>query len=168
MLAIWAPGLSRRGWPDGMTSPESSSCSESSGGYAETIEVAGGWREMPEIYRTIKAALGPLVEEVLAHFSHTYSDGTSLYVIVLGRAEDDEEAVRTLETVWSSAMEAALASGAVISHHHGIGRARSSFLARQLGEGVCVLAAVKNALDPSGILHPGSLVPAPSRVETTA
>jgi alkyldihydroxyacetonephosphate synthase len=136
----------------------------SPGGYAETIEIAGSWREMPRIHRAMKEALAPLADEVLGHFSHTYSNGTSLYLIVLGRAADDGEAVERLQQVWSIAMEAALASNAVISHHHGLGRARMEYLARQLGEGVHVLDALKNALDPHSILHPGILTPVPSRM----
>ena len=47
--------------------------------------------------------------------------------------------------------------GAAISHHHGIGLNRSRFLADALGTGFEVLAAVKHALDPTGILNPGKL-----------
>jgi alkyldihydroxyacetonephosphate synthase len=130
------------------------------GGYAETIEVAHGWSEILRTYRSMKLALTPLADEVLAHFSHTYTDGTSLYLILLGRAADDSEAVQRLEAIWDVAMHTALTSGAVISHHHGVGRARAPFIADQLGEGTAVLARLKRALDPNCVLHPGSLVPA--------
>lgn len=129
------------------------------GGYAETIEVAAGWRGILPAYRALKAALAPLADAVLGHFSHTYTDGASLYLIVLGRAPDDAEAVRRLELVWSTAMETALSHGAVISHHHGVGQARAGYLEAQLGKGAALLATLKRALDPQGILHPGSLVP---------
>lgn len=129
------------------------------GGYAETIEVANGWTEILRTYRAMKLALTPLADEVLAHFSHTYTDGTSLYLILLGRAADDSEAIRRLEAIWDVAMRTALAGGAVISHHHGVGRARAPFLADQLGAGADVLAMLKRALDPGYTLHPGSLVP---------
>jgi alkyldihydroxyacetonephosphate synthase len=132
------------------------------GGYAETIEIANGWTEILATYRAMKLALAPLADEVLAHFSHTYTDGTSLYLILLGRAMNDSEAVRRLETIWDVAMRTALNEGAVISHHHGVGRARAPFLADQLKEGLTVLVQLKRALDPDYVLHPGSLVPAPT------
>ena len=57
-------------------------------------------------------------------------------------------------------MEAALELGAGISHHHGIGRVRRDFLARELGAGgVALLRAVKHALDPEDLLNPGVLIP---------
>jgi alkyldihydroxyacetonephosphate synthase len=135
---------------------------EETGGYAETIEVASNWRDAASTYRKLKSALTPLAEEVLAHFSHTYVDGTSLYLILLGHTRDDVEAVRCLENIWEVAMQTALDCGAVISHHHGIGRARAQFLGAQLAGGVQLLAALKRAIDPAFVLHPGSLVPSTS------
>jgi alkyldihydroxyacetonephosphate synthase len=137
------------------------------GGYAETIEVAHGWTGILGTYHSMKRALTPLADEVLAHFSHTYTDGTALYLIPLGRAKDDSEAIRRLEAIWDVAMRTALAAGAVISHHHGVGRVRAPFLADQLGEGEAALAKLKRALDPSCVLHPGSLVPTNRDVVTS-
>jgi alkyldihydroxyacetonephosphate synthase len=134
----------------------------SPGGFAETIEVSGGWREIEEVYRSMKEVLRPLADELLGHFSHTYTNGTSLYLILLGRAADDAAAVERLERIWDVAMESALATGAVISHHHGVGQARARFLARQPGTSLELLAALKRALDPAGLLHPGALGLRPS------
>ena len=50
-----------------------------------------------------------------------------------------------------------LANGGALSHHHGIGLNRSRFVAEALGQGFDVLQAVKDALDPHGILNPGKL-----------
>ncbi len=50
-----------------------------------------------------------------------------------------------------------MAAGGAISHHHGIGLNRARFLRPALGSGFDVLAAVKDALDPRGILNPGKL-----------
>lgn len=127
------------------------------GGYAETIEVAHGWRDIVGTHTAMRQALAPLADEVLGHFSHAYADGTSLYVIVTGHAADDGEAVARIEAIWDAAMTVALEHGAVISHHHGIGRARAPYLRDQLGAGHDVLRRVKAALDPAGTLHPESL-----------
>ena len=105
----------------------------------------------------MKEALRPLADDLLGHFSHTYTNGTSLYLILLGRAADDAAAIERLERIWDVAMESALATGAVISHHHGVGRARGRFLARQPGTSLELLAAIKRSLDPAGLLHPGAL-----------
>lgn len=127
------------------------------GGYAETIEVAHTWRNIGQLHTAMKQALEPLADEVLAHFSHVYDQGTSMYVILLGRAEDDAAAVARLEKIWATAMDVCLAAGAELSHHHGGGLARSPYTARSLGSAHLVLRKLKAALDPAGILNPGKL-----------
>src|SRR5205807_6698 len=46
-----------------------------------------------------------------------------------------------------------------IAHHHGIGRLRTRWMERELGGGLAVLRALKQALDPKGIMNPGVLIP---------
>jgi alkyldihydroxyacetonephosphate synthase len=134
---------------------------DSEGGYAETIEVAGTWAQISVIYFSMKDALRPIVDQVFGHFSHAYSDGISLYLIVRGNVGDDRDAVKILERVWDSAMETALETGAVISHHHGIGRVRAAYLERYLGAGAMgLLTTLKRGFDPTTLFHPGSLVTA--------
>jgi alkyldihydroxyacetonephosphate synthase len=122
---------------------------------AETIEVAHFWDRILETYRASKEALKPLATHVLGHFSHVYPQGTSLYLILLGNAEDDAGAEAHLLRIWDTAMRVSLETGAVISHHHGIGIARQPYLRDNLGSMAMVLDRVKAALDPSGIMNPG-------------
>jgi alkyldihydroxyacetonephosphate synthase len=68
----------------------------------------------------------------------------------------------TYRECWRRTLEATLAGGGGIAHHHGIGRVRRAFLPAEVGEtGVAVLRAVKRALDPDGLLNPGVLLPDP-------
>lgn len=127
------------------------------GGYAETIEVAHLWSGIENLYGSLVAALAPMADEVLGHFSHVYRQGVSLYVILLGVAPDNAEAARRLESIWRIAMETTLAAGGEISHHHGAGLARQQFVARALGSQHDLLRRLKAALDPAGLLNPGHL-----------
>lgn len=127
------------------------------GGYAETIEVAHVWSDIEGLHAALKSALAPYADEVLAHFSHVYTQGTSMYLILFGRAADDAEAVARLETIWQVAMDVCLEHGAELSHHHGGGLARSPYTRRSLGSAHLVLRRLKAALDPAGILNPGKL-----------
>lgn len=127
------------------------------GGYAETVEVAHNWSGIAGLYHALKKTLTPLADEVLAHFSHVYPQGTSMYVILLGRAADDRAAVERLRAIWTSAMQVCLDHGAELSHHHGGGLARSDYAERSLGSAHLVLRRLKTALDPAGILNPGKL-----------
>ncbi len=127
------------------------------GGLAETIEVAHFWGSIFELYQALKENLTPLVSEALGHFSHAYSQGVSLYLILLGDEPDAAAAEARLEEIWDTAMGVALDHGAAISHHHGIGLARQPYLRQALGPGHAVLERIKDALDPQGILNPGKL-----------
>jgi alkyldihydroxyacetonephosphate synthase len=130
---------------------------DTNGGYAETIEVAHYWSEIEGLYHALKEALAPLADEVLVHFSHVYPQGTSMYVILLGRTTDDSAAVERIERIWSTTMAICLDRGAELSHHHGGGLARSPYAERALGSAHQLLRALKTALDPRGILNPGKL-----------
>nr|WTB28563.1 FAD-binding oxidoreductase [Streptomyces sp. NBC_00830] len=129
----------------------------SPGGFAETIEVAHTWRHIEGLYDAMKTALAPFADEVLAHFSHVYTQGTSMYLILLGRAPDDAAATERLEKIWATAMAICLEQGAELSHHHGGGLARSPYARRSLGSAHVVLRKLKHALDPDAILNPGKL-----------
>lgn len=127
------------------------------GGYAETIEVADFWGGIYETYQVLKSSLKPYAQDVLGHFSHVYTQGTSLYMILLGQADDDETAQVNLEAIWRTSMCICLERNIILSHHHGIGLARSPFIEEALGSSFSLLVRVKEALDPIGILNPGKL-----------
>jgi FAD/FMN-containing dehydrogenase len=44
-------------------------------------------------------------------------------------------------------------------HHHGIGKYRTRWTAQEHGSGLELLRRVKNALDPNGIMNPGTIFP---------
>jgi len=127
------------------------------GGIAETIEVAHYWSGIEPLYLDLKRALAPLADEVNAHWSHVYTQGTSMYLILYGQLADDEAACRRLEEIWATTMALCLEHGAELSHHHGGGLIRSPYAARALGTAHLVLQKVKQGLDPAGILNPGKL-----------
>jgi alkyldihydroxyacetonephosphate synthase len=130
----------------------------SGGLVVDTMEVTGRWADVPRIYdATIAALLG--VEGTLAasaHLSHSYTDGACLYFTFAGKPEADaKDAYYT--ALWDAGQHAAMANGATLSHHHGVGISRARFVRTALGSGLDVLASLKTALDPHGILNPGKL-----------
>lgn len=140
------------------------------GAFNDTLEVAAPWSNLEHVYHSVRHALGDDAL-VMAHFSHAYPDGSSIYFTFASAGRDDLEAERVYDRIWQKGLRAALDAGATLSHHHGIGRSKTSFLDEALGGGAAVLSRVLRAWDPSGILNPGCLLPtreisAPSRRET--
>ena len=130
----------------------------SRGFVVDTMEVSAPWRAVPGVYAAVTTALRAVEHTVAAsaHQSHSYTDGACLYFTFAGRPPADERETY-YRAVWDAGQRAALGAGASLAHHHGVGLNRSRFAAEALGSGLGVLAAVKTALDPHGILNPGKL-----------
>lgn len=128
------------------------------GGIADTIEISMLWRDLRSVYEATTGALSAHTSEVLAHFSHVYPSGTSLYIIFFSEATDDDEAEELYFEAWTDVMNAAIASGASISHHHGIGLMRTGWMEKEHGRGLELIKILKESLDPARILNPGKLI----------
>lgn len=128
----------------------------------DTIEVAAGWAAIARIHAAVceqvPAAVGAL-RSISGHASHGYPHGTNLYfTFVAERAADADAAEVVYRRVWETVMRITLAEGGTISHHHGIGRLRVPWVAADLGSAHRVLVAVKQAIDPGGVMNPGVLL----------
>ena len=129
----------------------------------DTMEVTGPWSRLDEIYRSTTAAIAAVdgVLAVSAHQSHAYTDGACLYFTFGAKPADDAKDQLYL-AAWDAGTRAVLAHGGSLSHHHGVGLNRSRFMPEALNGGFHVLHAMKQALDPNGILNPGKLgLPSP-------
>lgn len=124
---------------------------------ADTVEIAACWQALPVIYRSAVDRLiaVPGTIAASAHESHAYTDGGCLYFTFAGRPEGAPEAY--YRAAFDAVMAATTDAGGAISHHHGIGMNRARYMSNYLGAGLDVLAELKRALDPQGILNPGKL-----------
>ncbi|MDX1657332.1 MAG: FAD-binding oxidoreductase [Nitriliruptorales bacterium] len=135
----------------------------------DTIEVATVWSNLLPLYTSMKTAMSDHVDLVLAHISHCYPAGASIYFTVGAINDGDEDqALERYDAVWDAAMRSCLDAGGTISHHHGVGLARAPYLAAELGEtGFDVLWRLRAALDPDGRMNPGKLgLPGGTRART--
>ncbi|MGH3442303.1 MAG: FAD-binding oxidoreductase [Nitriliruptorales bacterium] len=125
----------------------------------DTMEVATVWSRLPSLYEAVRDALAAHSDLVLAHASHVYPEGAAIYFTFGAAAGGDEDAaLARYDAAWDAGQRAALAAGGTISHHHGVGLLRVPWLREELGDGgYAVLTAVKAALDPGGMLNPGTL-----------
>jgi alkyldihydroxyacetonephosphate synthase len=132
---------------------------------AETLETATTWNRLIGLHDAVTRALQESLGErgtpplVGCHVSHLYPAGASLYFTFMARALPGEELDQ-----WRAAKEAAsraiVENGGTITHHHAIGRDHLPWMRDEIGElGIELLRAVKERLDPRGIMNPGKLIP---------
>jgi len=126
---------------------------EPPGAYLDTIELAAPWTVLPELHARVKTAIavGGLA---LCHFSHAYQQGCCAYFSFGGSSDTEEEARMAYGRAWEGAMTAALELGATLSHHHGVGQVRARWVADEMGGWMNVWRAVRDGLDPEGIMNP--------------
>jgi len=129
----------------------------------DTVETATTWENLPTLYHhlttTIQQAIAATGSKalVLTHLSHVYREGASLYVTLLAKARRGHE-LEQWQAIKSAATACIMAHGGALSHHHGIGYDHAAWLAQEQSQtGVAALMAVKQSLDPQGIMNPAKL-----------
>ncbi len=128
------------------------------GAFIDTMEVAATWSRLWPMYQAVREALARHVF-VMAHFSHAYPEGGSIYFTFAGAASSDEAALKRYDETWRSALRAVVDAGGTLSHHHGVGRSKAPMMLREQGAAIDLVRGIKRSLDPRGILNPGSLIP---------
>ncbi len=135
------------------------------GAMVETLETSHTWTRLRDLHGAVGGAIRETLEGggtpglVFCHLSHAYADGASLYFTFISRARRGAE-VEQWQEVKRAASDAIVASGATITHHHAVGRDHAPYMQAEIGEvGLDVLRAVKDRLDPAGIMNPGKLTP---------
>jgi glycolate oxidase len=119
---------------------------------SEDISVPRG--AFPEMMRRIRA-ISARHRLPIPVFGHA-GDG-NLHPAVLCDLKDPDQAERAGRAVADLFTEA-LAVGGTLSGEHGIGITKRPFLEQALGAaGVATLKAIKQSLDPKGILNPGKI-----------
>ena len=97
---------------------------------------------------------------VLAHLSHVYADGASIYVTyAFRRAPTPQETLARWQKLKASASHVIVAQRGTISHQHGVGVDHAPYLIAEKGAlGVLAIQESLRALDPDGVMNPGKLV----------
>ncbi len=134
------------------------------GAMVETLETSHTWSRLGELHRAVAAAIGGALDAegtpglVWCHLSHAYADGASLYFTFISRSRRGAE-LEQWGAVKRAACEAIVSCGGTITHHHAVGRDHAPYMEAEVGRtGLDVLRAVKEQLDPTGIMNPGKLI----------
>jgi alkyldihydroxyacetonephosphate synthase len=135
------------------------------GAIVETLETSHTWSRLGPLHDAVATAIHTSLADqgtpglAFCHLSHAYADGASLYFTFIARAERGGE-LEQWAAVKRAASEAIVATGGTITHHHAVGRDHAPYMEAEVGSaGLEVLRAVKERLDPAGIMNPGKLIP---------
>jgi alkyldihydroxyacetonephosphate synthase len=131
----------------------------------ETLETAHTWTRLQELHDEVRAAIGAALATqgtpgiVMCHLSHVYRDGASLYFTFIAPRRPEAE-LEQWRLAKAAASDAIVEAGATITHHHGVGRDHVPYMRAEVGDvGIEALRAVKERLDPAGIMNPAKLLP---------
>jgi len=132
-----------------------------------TTEVSVDWSRVVELYESVmlrvraEFAHADDLTMLGAHSSHSYQTGTNLYFVydyTIG-CDPRDEITQYHEPLNAIVVEEALRLGGSMVHHHGIGKYRTPWTAEEHGSALELLVRVKKALDPHGIMNPGTIFP---------
>ncbi|BDB99695.1 FAD-binding oxidoreductase [Saccharolobus caldissimus] len=127
----------------------------SSGLWNDTLDLAGSWSVLSEIYDKLKSELLSIegVNNVLSRITHLYTNGASLYNVVIMKQD-----IRVLEKVWETTAKIVINSGGTISHHHGVGLLKRKWVKDEATKQLELLKNFKKLLDGKNLLNPGKLI----------
>jgi alkyldihydroxyacetonephosphate synthase len=126
------------------------------GAFTDTMEVAAPWSKLEAVYASVRRALSEHAL-VMAHLSHAYPDGCSIYFTFSALGARGGHALERYDAAWRAGLSAALDAGANLSHHHGVGRSKAARLSAELGQGTELLRRLRRAWDPASLFNPGAL-----------
>ena len=133
-----------------------------------TLETATTWSNLTHLYTAMVGAMRGAISAAggglgyaMTHISHACAQGASLYSTFLGRQVPDPDPL-VRQAQWQAVKQATtgaiLAAGGTLTHHHGVGSDHAPWLEEEVGLlGMRVLRALKQTLDPTGIMNPGVL-----------
>ncbi|MBF0201500.1 MAG: FAD-binding oxidoreductase, partial [Desulfamplus sp.] len=123
----------------------------------DTLETGVTWSSLHRVHEEVRAFIKKRPGTVcMTHASHFYPQGTNLYFIFMALMED----IKEYKAFHRDIIRRIKAAGGTLSHHHGVGRMMAPFMEDHIGkEGMGLLMAIKNHLDPRGIMGPGVIIP---------
>ncbi len=119
----------------------------------DTLECAVTWEQLPNVHAQVRAFVKQRPRTIcMTHISHAYPQGANLYFIFIIRYAG----INDYLSLQYGILDAIQASGAAMSHHHGIGKQTGPWLEGQIGtEWMDVIRLLKQHFDPHNIMNPG-------------
>ncbi|MCW5908489.1 MAG: FAD-binding oxidoreductase [Chitinophagales bacterium] len=131
--------------------------------FVDTMETVLPWNKVVAFKKKLftelqqSKAFGYEKGILLAHLSHVYTAGTSIYFTVI-TARDEENPYAQWEEIKKIVTDGIVSEGGAVSHHHSIGRDHQHWYVRKTDALTQqILRSIKQTVDPNNILNPGKL-----------
>jgi len=111
-----------------------------------------------ELADAIVAARADVDESGLVVTTVGHVGDGNFHMLIMVDPHDADELARA-RRLNGRMVERALAVGGTCTGEHGIGRGKIDYLVAEHGDAVATMRAVKDALDPRGLLNPGKVLP---------
>jgi alkyldihydroxyacetonephosphate synthase len=169
---VYREGGERSGGSDGagawrdafLDAPYLQNVMASMGIIVDTFETACTWDNFERLHSGVIRDVRQAMKDACGggflscRFTHVYPDGPAPYFTFIAPGRYGAELEQWLE-IKKAASDAVLAHGGTITHHHAVGRVHRPWYDKQrpglFGD---ALRAVKDALDPGGVMNPGVLI----------
>lgn len=135
-------------------------------GFVDTIEVSAPWNHIMNVYEAVRNRVSRKVV-LMAHFSHAYRDGCSVYLTFSGLKSDTSRLMDLYQSTDWEILQTAVNNGATVSHHHGIGLMKRDFSSLEYQSGEKIFSALKAAIDPQNTMNPGKVYASKPKELTT-
>ena len=131
----------------------------------DTFESAITWERFETFHDKVKAATERATVaatgragQVTCRCTHVYPDGPAPYFTFHAAGRHGDLAAQW-HTIKSAGLDAVIANGGTVTHHHAVGRDHRPWYDRQRPElFAAALKAAKATMDPQGLLNPGVLI----------
>ena len=132
---------------------------------ADVSETATVWSNLMPLYQSTMGCIDTAIRKtgsnsfVGCHISHTYHTGASLY-FTFGCAQKAGKELEQYLYIKRAAEDCFMRNGATLSHHHAVGCEHLPWVEADISTtGVKAVKALKDSLDPRGIMNPGKIIP---------
>ena len=131
----------------------------------ETFETCTTWANFQALDDAVRAAARQAIDAhcagkgvVTCRYTHLYPDGPAPYYTVLAPSRRGRQ-LEQWDAIKAAVSRALIDNGATITHHHAVGKDhRPWYLQQNSPLSLDMLRAAKQAVDPRGIMNPGTLL----------
>ncbi len=122
----------------------------------DTLETAVSWENLIPLWNAVRKYIKSRPNTIcMVHISHVYENGANLYFTFLSpmkKGDDLNDYVQFHKKIIDTIDN----NKGSLSHHHGVGRVTAPWMEKQHGKvGMGLMQAIKDYLDPHGIMNPG-------------